>query len=68
MTIRLPSDIRRDLERLSQKEHIPISDLVRKSLRRFIAVYQFNRVRAKMVPYAEALGIFTDEDVFRQIK
>jgi len=68
LTIRLSSDIRKALKTLSREEHIPISELVRESLRRFIAVRQFRHLRAKIVPYAESQGLYTDDDVFRALK
>ncbi len=68
MTIRLPSDLRHELEALSREEHMSMSDLVRESLRRFVAVRQFKRLRIKVAPYAEAQGLFTDDDIFRELK
>jgi hypothetical protein len=45
-----------------------MSDLVRESLRKSIAVHQFRQLRNKALPFAEAQGLLTDEDVFKMIR
>ena len=64
LTIRIPKQMRQELRTISKAEHIAVSDLVRESLRKIIAIHQFRRLRRKMVPYAQAEGFLTDEDVF----
>jgi hypothetical protein len=44
-----------------------VSDLVRDSLRRYVAVERFRALRKKTVPLAEARGFLTDDDVFKAI-
>jgi predicted transcriptional regulator len=67
MTVRIPDPLRRELERLSRQKKQPLSDLVRDSLRRYVAVERFQSLRTKTLPFAEAQGILTDEDVFKAI-
>ncbi len=67
ITIRIPDDLRKDLDELSKTEHKPVSDLARDSLRRYVAIYKFRKLRNKILPLAEAQGILTDEDVFKLI-
>lgn len=64
LTIRLPDDLRKELQKISKEESKPMSDLVRESLQRYISIYKFHRLRNKVLPFAEAQGILTDEDVF----
>jgi len=64
LTIRIPDDMKKDLEELSKYEHKPVSDLVRESIRRYVAVNKFRKLRNMVLPFAEARGILTDEDVF----
>jgi len=64
LTIRLPDDLRKELQKISKEESKPMSDLVRESLQRYIAIYKFRRLRNKVLPFAESQGILTDEDVF----
>lgn len=67
LTIRLPDDLRADLQKLSQEQNKPVSDIVRESIRRYVAVERFRTLRKKALPFAEAQGFLTDEDVFRAI-
>jgi len=67
LTIRLPDDLRADLQRLSREQSKPISDIVRESIRRYVAVERFRSLRRKVLPFAEAQGFLTDEDVFKAI-
>ena len=67
ITIRLPNELRSDLQKLSQEQNKPVSDLVRESIRRYVAVEKFRALRKKVLPFAEAQGFLTDDDVFRAI-
>lgn len=67
ITIRLPDDLRSELEAISKAENKPLSDLVRESLRRYVAIEQFRRLRKKVLPFAESQGLLTDEDIFDTI-
>jgi hypothetical protein len=37
------------------------------SLREYLFARQFRALRQELMPYAEAQGVFTDEDVFREL-
>ncbi len=67
LTIRLPEDLRNDLQKLSEEQSKPVSDIVRESIRRYVAVEKFRALRKKVLPFAEAQGFLTDEDVFKAI-
>ncbi len=67
LTIRLPEALKLDLDKLSRTEKKAVSDIVRESLRRYIAVENFRSVRKKILPFAEAQGFLTDEDVFKAL-
>jgi predicted transcriptional regulator len=67
LTIRLPDQLRTDLTKLSRQEHKAVSDIVRESLRRHVAVQQFRALRRRVLPFAEAQGLVTDEDVFKAL-
>ena len=67
LTIRIPADLRESLQELSRSENKPVSDIVRESLKRHLAIHQFRRLRNMTLPFAEAQGILTDEDVFSLI-
>lgn len=67
LTIRLPDQLRNELKELSRQEHKAVSDIVRESLRRHVAVQRFRALRRKSLPFAEAQGLVTDEDVFKAL-
>ena len=67
LTIRIPDDLRAELQELSSRQSVPVSDLVRKSIRRYVAIERFRALRKRTLPFAEAQGLLTDEDVFRAI-
>jgi predicted transcriptional regulator len=67
LTIRLPDDLRADLKKISREQNKPVSDIVRESIRRYVAVESFRALRRKVLPFAEAQGFLTDEDVFKAI-
>ena len=67
LTIRLPEDLKADLLRISENEDKPVSDIVRESLRRYIAVTKFRALRRRVLPFAEAQGFMTDEDIFEAL-
>jgi predicted transcriptional regulator len=67
LTIRVPSDPKRQLDALSRRTHRSSSELVRESLRRLIASEQIAAVRKMTMPLAEAQGFVTDEDVFKAV-
>jgi len=67
LTIRLPDDLKADLQKISRQQNKPVSDVVRESIRRYVAVERFRALRRKVLPFAEAQGFLTDEDVFNAI-
>ena len=67
ITIRLPDDLRSELEAISKAENKLLSDVVRESLRRYVAIQQFRLLRKNVLPFAESQGLLTDEDIFDAI-
>lgn len=67
LTIRLPEALKTDLDEISREENKAVSDIVRESLRRYIAIEKFRLVRKKILPFAEAQGLLTDEDIFKAL-
>lgn len=43
------------------------SELVREALKRQLAIESFQHIRSTIIPFAEANGMLTDEDVWREI-
>jgi predicted transcriptional regulator len=67
ITLRVPPELDRALTRQSTAAGISKSDIAREALRRYLAVAEVQRLRARLVPRAQALGLNTDEDVFRAL-
>ncbi|HEY2761527.1 MAG TPA: ribbon-helix-helix protein, CopG family [Pirellulales bacterium] len=67
LTIRISDPLRRELEKLSRQENRPLSDVVRKSLERYVAAQRFQALRKKVLPLAEAQGFIADEDIFKAV-
>ncbi|NQU03882.1 MAG: CopG family transcriptional regulator [Syntrophaceae bacterium] len=67
LTIRIPDKLRTDLKKISREQKKPVSDVVRDSVRRYVAIEKFRAFRKKVLPFAEAQGFITDEDVFKAI-
>ncbi|MEQ9398160.1 MAG: CopG family transcriptional regulator [Longimicrobiales bacterium] len=67
MTIRLDPDLQAQLDDLARRTGRSRSDIVREALRRQLALARFEDLRARMMPFAEAAGYLTDEDVFRDV-
>lgn len=67
ISISLPEDLKEEIDRFSRSEGISRSDLVREAVREYLFTRRLRALRQRLMPYAEAQGIFTDEDVFREI-
>lgn len=67
LTVRIPEALRREIERLCKQQKRPASEVVRDSLRRYVAAEKFQALRRKTLPFAEAQGFLADEDVFEAI-
>jgi predicted transcriptional regulator len=64
LTLRVPDDLDKALERQSAALGISKSDLAREALKRYLRVAEFRALRARLVERAQAAGINTDDDVF----
>ena len=67
LTISLPKDLRRGLEKMAKAEGVTSSEFVRRALKIDIFRRALRAARRELVPQARALGIYTDEDVFKVV-
>ena len=67
LTIRIDPELEKLLERVAKRSGRTRSDIAREALRRQLALVQFEDLRKRMMPFAEAAGYLTDEDVFRDV-
>ena len=67
VTIRLDPNLERLLDRLCKETGRTQSELVRDALWRQLSLMRFERLRRRALPFAEARGYLTDEDVARDV-
>jgi predicted transcriptional regulator len=67
LTIRLDPELERRLNRAAKRSGRSRSEFVRDALKRQLAVAQFDDLRRRIMPFAEAQGYLTDDDVFRDV-
>ena len=67
ITIRLDEDLERMLDQVSLRAGRTRSDVIRDALRRQLSILMFEQLRKEVLPFAEARGYLTDEDVFRDV-
>jgi predicted transcriptional regulator len=67
LTLRLDPALEGQLEAAARRTGRTRSDLVREALRRQLALDEFEDLRRRIMPLAEARGYLTDEDVFTDI-
>lgn len=67
ITIRLDDELDRRLDRVCEQSGRTRSDVAREALRRQLALMQFERLRERIMPFAEAQGYLTDEDVSAEV-
>ena len=67
LTVRLPDELRAELRKISRDQNKPVSNVVRESIRRYVVIEKFRSLRKKVLPFAEAQGFLTDEDIFKAI-
>lgn len=67
LTIRLDPALERQLERVARATGRSKSEVVRDALRRQLALARFDTLRRRTLPFAEARGYLTDEDVYRDV-
>lgn len=67
LTIRLDPEMERQLDRAARRSGRSRSELVRDAIRRQLALEEFEDLRQRIMPFAEARGFLTDEDIFSEV-
>jgi len=67
VSISLPTWLKDKLDRAVKNDRMNRSDVVREALREYFARKDLERIRRNMVPLAEDMGVYTDEDVFKEV-
>ena len=67
LTIRLDKDLETLLAKASRRSGKNRSVIAQDALRRQLRLEQFEEIRKRVMPFAEARGYLTDEDIFSQL-
>lgn len=67
ITVRFDDDLAALLEEVCRSSGRTRSEVMREALRRHLAQLRFEQLRRRVMPFAEARGYLTDEDVFNQV-
>ena len=67
LTIRLDKNLDNLLAKASRKSGKNRSEIAREALRRQLRLEQFEEIRKRVMPFAEARGFLTDEDIFTRV-
>lgn len=64
-SVQLRPKIAKMVATLMNREGMTKTEIINEALRRFLLEREFQGVREKLIPYAQAKGIYTEEDVNR---
>ncbi|MBI3413896.1 MAG: hypothetical protein HY043_01040 [Verrucomicrobia bacterium] len=67
LTISLPAKLRRTIARSAKKKHMTASEFIRDSVQRRLWEDAFDETARAVAPRAREMGIYSDEDVFKNI-
>ena len=67
ITIRLPDKVQKELDKVVKAEKTSKSEVIREAVERYLAIKRFHQLRKAVLPFAEAQGLLTDEDIFNSI-
>jgi Arc/MetJ-type ribon-helix-helix transcriptional regulator len=63
VTLRIPAEMRAALEEICAAEGTNLSVVVRDALKRLISLYKYEGLRKEILPFAEKVGLYSDEDI-----
>ena len=55
------------LDQVCRRSHRNRSAVVRDALQRQLSILMFEQLRRQVLPFAEARGYLTDEDIFKEV-
>lgn len=67
ITVRLPKKLQKELDAVMKTERTSRSEIIREAVTRYLAIKRFRQLRKQVLPFAEAEGLLTDEDIFKAI-
>jgi predicted transcriptional regulator len=67
ITVRLDDDLVPILDEVCRRSGRTRSEVMREALKHHLAQLRFEHLRRRVMPFAEARGYLTDEDVFNRV-
>ena len=67
LTIRMDDELSALLDTVTKRSGRNRSEIAREALRRQLRVTRFENLRKRVMPFAEARGYLTDEDIFAAV-
>ena len=67
LTIRLDKRLQTALEKAGKASGKSRSEIAREALERQLRLVQYEGLRKRVMPFAEARGYLTDDDVFKEV-
>ncbi len=67
ISISISQRLKKELDAATKEEGVSRSDIVRQSLRNYLVIRRYRRLRDRGLGKAEARGIYTEEDVFKRV-
>jgi predicted transcriptional regulator len=67
LTIRMDDELSALLDTVTKRSGRTRSEIAREALRRQLRVTRFDNLRKRVMPFAEARGYLTDDDVFAAV-
>ena len=67
VTIRLEPEMQKLLDKVCKQSGRTRSDVLRDALKRQLSLLRFEQLRRQVMPFAEARGYLTDEDVNKAV-
>ena len=67
ITITLPEETKLVLDGVRRKEGLSLSELVSEAIKEYLFFRRFRLLRERVIPKAQAQGIYTDQDVFERV-
>ena len=67
LTIRMDDELSALLDTVTKRSGRNRSEIAREALRRQLRVTRFDNLRKRVMPFAEARGYLTDDDIFAAV-
>lgn len=67
VTVSLPEDLTQELDELASQEGVSRSDIVLRSVAKYVFFRRYEAVTAQLTAEARSKGIYTEEDVWKRL-